>query len=286
MSVKWHIPAESPLSGLADAVAQEKLLAVLQQAKVAGPKKLQARSLREAQAFCCLMRKTRVAFLQDGADLDVLVVSSGQTELLGGNGASLISFTLSEPNFADKGLGAGPASLIRPHGFVALAMRTIMEMESDRQTGGSGDAEQIGLAVDGILDVLESIPLDQSNVPPEAFGDKAYFQSLSPEKKAQFTREALVRLVGQLKPNGTGPSTDQSTRYFIAGKRPVKIEDGPKGRREFAIDWKTGEFVETDRYIEKIFRDHSPDIDEVDQSTFNQRVTEIGAQKNRSSDLK
>jgi hypothetical protein len=72
-------------------------------------------------------------------------------------------------------------------------------------------------------------------------------------------------------------SSAAKTRLFIAGQRPVKIEDGPRGRREFAIDWKTGEFVETDRYIEKIFRDHSPDIDEVDQASFDQRVTQVRA---------
>jgi hypothetical protein len=125
--------------------------------------------------------------------------------------------------------------------------------------------------------VLEGIPLDQSSVPPEAFGDDAYFQSLSPEKKAQFTRVELVRLVGQLRAIGSDPAKVQNTRFFIAGLRPVKIEDTPRGRREFAIDWKTGEFIETDLYIEKIFRDHSPDIDEVDQSTFEQRVTKIRA---------
>lgn len=65
------------------------------------------------------------------------------------------------------------------------------------------------------------------------------------------------------------------TRFFIAGQRPVKIEDGPQGRRELAIDWETGEFVDTDCYIEKIFRDHSPDIDEVDQATFDQCVAKI-----------
>jgi len=275
MSTDWQIPAESPLAGLAYAVAQEKLLAVLQQAKVDGPRKFQARSLREAQAFCYLMRKTRVALLQDGVDLDVLVAPSGQAESLGAGGVSLISFELSEPNFSDKGLGAGPASLIPPHGFVALAMRTIMEVESERRAGGPGDAEKVDLAVDGILDVLKSIPLDQSSVPPEAFGDDAFFQSLSPEKKAQFTRAELVRLVGQLRALASDPGSVQNTRFFIAGQRPVKIEDGPRGRQELAIDWKTGEFVETDLYIEKIFRDHSPDIDEVDQATFDQRVTNI-----------
>jgi hypothetical protein len=277
MNADWHIPAESPLASLAYAVAQEKLHAVLQQAKVAGPKKLQARSLREAQAFCCLMRKTRVAFLQDGADLDVLVVSSSQADLLGASGVSLISFELSEPNFSAKGLGAGSSSLIPPHGFVALAMRTIMEVESELQAGRPGDAEKVDLAVDGILDVLEGIPLDQSSVPPEAFGDDAYFQSLSPEKKAQFTRVELVRLVGQLRAIGADPVKVENTRFFIAGQRPVKIENTPKGDREFAIDWKTGEFIKTDLYIRKIFRDHSPDIDEVDQATFEKRVTKIRA---------
>jgi len=127
MSADWYIPAESPLAGLAYAVAQEKVLTILKQVQV-----------------------------------------------------------------------AGPASLIPPHGFVALAMRTIME-ESELRAGGPGDAERVDLAVDGILDVLKNIPLDQSSVPPEAFGDDAYFQSLSPEKKAQFTRVELVRLVGQLR---------------------------------------------------------------------------------------
>ena len=69
----------------------------------------------------------------------------------------------------------------------------------------------------------------------------------------------------------------KKTRFFIAGQRPVKIEDGPRGRREFAIDLATGEFVETERYIQKIFRDHSPDIDEVDQATFDQRVAQARA---------
>jgi tetratricopeptide (TPR) repeat protein len=66
-------------------------------------------------------------------------------------------------------------------------------------------------------------------------------------------------------------------RYFIAGLRPVKIKDTPNGKREFGIDWKTGEFIKTDLYIRKIFRDHSPDIDEVDLATFEKRVTKIRA---------
>jgi tetratricopeptide (TPR) repeat protein len=91
----------------------------------------------------------------------------------------------------------------------------------------------------------------------------------------------LTRLKGGLKEKlsaqkGGSPSSAK-TRFFIAGQRPVKIEDGPQGRREFAMDWKTGEFVETDRYIEKIFRDHSPDIDEVEQAAFDQLVSKSRA---------
>jgi tetratricopeptide (TPR) repeat protein len=94
-------------------------------------------------------------------------------------------------------------------------------------------------------------------------------------------RVKLSRLKGELK-GKLNKEEQQSppaakTRFFIAGQRPVKIEDGPRGRQEFAIDWKTGEFVETDLYIEKIFRDHSPDIDEVDQATFDQRVSKARA---------
>jgi tetratricopeptide (TPR) repeat protein len=84
-------------------------------------------------------------------------------------------------------------------------------------------------------------------------------------------------LKGNLNAQRGNSSPAVKVRYFIAGLRPVKIEDGPKGDREFAIDWKTGEFIKTDLYIKKIFRDHSPDIDEVDQATFEKRVAKIRA---------
>ena len=69
------------------------------------------------------------------------------------------------------------------------------------------------------------------------------------------------------------------SRYFIAGMRPVKIQ----GIREYALDWKTGEFVVTAGYYEKIFRDHSPDIDEVTQSDFEASVHAIRRRSNHET---
>ena len=62
------------------------------------------------------------------------------------------------------------------------------------------------------------------------------------------------------------------------------MTDTRRGRRAFAIDWETGSWVEADIYIEKIFRDHNPEIDEVRQSVFDQRVEEIRTALRQSPD--
>jgi len=41
------------------------------------------------------------------------------------------------------------------------------------------------------------------------------------------------------------------------------------------LDWKTGEFVKTNVYYRRIYRDHDPEIDEVSKDVFDQKVAEI-----------
>lgn len=65
----------------------------------------------------------------------------------------------------------------------------------------------------------------------------------------------------------------RSFRYFLAGQRPVKLA----GWLELAWDWEWGEFVRTDIYNAKIFRDHAPDIEAISQDQFEQRVEELRA---------
>ena len=62
--------------------------------------------------------------------------------------------------------------------------------------------EKINLAVYGVLDIMERIPLDQFNLPPEAFGNDSFYEQLSPKQKAQFSRVELIRLVGHLRTFG------------------------------------------------------------------------------------
>jgi len=78
----------------------------------------------------------------------------------------------------------------------------------------------IDLAVDGLNDVLAMIPLEGSCVPPEAFGPDEFYQSLSPEKKAQFTRVELVRMVGQLRAVQANLPTEQDMTEFRRKLRP------------------------------------------------------------------
>ena len=67
----------------------------------------------------------------------------------------------------------------------------------------------------------------------------------------------------------------RSFRYFLAGQRPVKLA----GWLELAWDWEWGEFVRTNIYHAKVFRDHSPDIEELSQEQFEQRVEELRAKE-------
>jgi len=199
MDNNWKIPTESPLSSLDDPIAQDKIRALRQHITKNSPETLPARSLNEARAFCLLMRKTPVAYRQANADLDVLVIPSTEKDPLNENHLSLYSFKLTQPHYTEAGMGTGPSPIIPPQGYLALAMRTVVESKRNDQKGGAEMTEKINLAVYGILDIMENIPLDQMSLPKEAFGNDGFYEGLSPTQKAQFTRAGLIRLVGHLR---------------------------------------------------------------------------------------
>ena len=127
MHDNWTIPIGSPLSNLADAIAQDKIQDLRQHLGDKDPESLSARSINEAHAFCLLMRKTRVAYRLNNADLEMLVIPSTEKDPLNEKYISLYSFKLTQPHYTEAGMGDGPSPIIPPQGYLALAMRTIME---------------------------------------------------------------------------------------------------------------------------------------------------------------
>ena len=202
MRENWTIPTESPLSSLADSIAQDKIQGLRQHIGDKDPETLPARSLNEAHAFCLLMRKTRVAYRQNNADLEVLVIPSTEKGPLNEKHLSLYSFKLTQPHYTEAGMGDGPSPIIPPHGYLALAMRTINEAKRNGSKGSAGMTEKINLAVYGVMDVMACIPIDQFSVPPAAFGNDGFYEQLSPKQKEQFSRVGLIRLIGHLRTFG------------------------------------------------------------------------------------
>lgn len=199
MSSSWKIPRLSPIVGVADSAAEEAIERALERAVSRPDERYSARSIKEAIAFCVLMKKVVVALRVTGEEVEVLVGEPEKKEGKLSMEFALVHFEVDQPDYSEDGMGEGFSQLIPPHGFLALAMRTIREIKGAAKGDSGLIREKADLAVHGLLDVVASIPLDHSSVPAEAFGDDDFYDGLSPEKKAQFTRVELVRLIGHVR---------------------------------------------------------------------------------------
>ena len=64
-----------------------------------------------------------------------------------------------------------------------------------------------------------------------------------------------------------------STRYYTVNDRPVKIEEpAPKKLRAFALDPKTGQWVDAPEMIARRF-EPGADVEELDEKEFNAKVS-------------